>query len=465
MAYLMDDEENDKLKSDAGPGSAPASSANVAAPAGSAPKYTQSSFTSGKKLLQKNAQGGSPDLTSGIRDSIAQNQKGLGESRDAYQKSLADLSGQYNFGADDVLKSAKTGGADFDKIKGLLGGPGDVAAFDYKPNVDIQDINRLQSEAGTIGALREKAQKGGDYSYGRGQASLDAYLFGKSPGGRTSQVQDALAQRKALQGQTAEAIANQGAARDQTLAGIQSKIGDTQGALKSRLDNVYQEAQGELSGARKKAFEDSQGERKRSLLDQAKKKAAEMAMQYSKENPDSMAAYDSLRKYGYTDKDITEELQGRFYEQLREQALGQSGKLSGSSAGYLDGNQYFSPEKAAEFNRINELLGNKDRREASEFGFNTDLSDQRVNRAMGEATDRLKDAGDFAKGRGEKKEADRQAKGKDVRDKNKISVDRRGVIKKGKDKESDIVKKIKDKAKKKSKPKKKDKKLISKKRI
>lgn len=344
MAFLADESEEERLRTSGGqaaPGAV--SSAQGGAPASGAPqKYTQSNYTSGRMILDKNKNVAQPNLIGGFQEQAKERSKAIGEEADKYGQGLATERQKYQIGAPYIDKAIGGDTSQFSRIQQALRGPGDLATLNTQANLDIRDINKLNTQAGVSGELQQQAQKRGNFGYGQGQAALDAVLFGR--GGRANQVNQALTEKANIEKQAADVNA---AAEQQRLAarqGIDTDLSNLRNTLGSKLAGVNAAA---LSDRRRLGAEQRSDKALKKITSERRDEAIQLAKEQAQQIAGKDTAYAEFLKKKFTDAimgadnllDVKQDIQGNYYNK----------------------------DQAGQFNRINELLGKSDRADARDF--------------------------------------------------------------------------------------------------
>lgn len=306
------------------------------APSGANPSYTQSNFTSGKMILDANKDAQQPDLTQGFAQKAADASTGMAKAQTDYQKSLADKQAAYGY--DDNTVNSALGGDDasFQKLKSMLSGNDKVSAYAYNPNLDIQDVNKLNSTAGAQDELTQQAQKNNNFNYGQGQAALDATLFGRSATAQ-NQVQSALAQKKSVEDAAAKAATDQAAAQQAA-----------QGNITGKVSGLYSKLGGMLSGVQDQALQNRVNyiqEHGAGDQEAASKALYQTAVSQAKQQAEADAG---------GDPEYQKALESQYLDQIDKN------KNNLADLGYQDNNNYlYDDALAGRFNKLNDLLGNK----------------------------------------------------------------------------------------------------------
>ncbi len=364
MAIVREDDEEASLGSEAGSAGAAAPQAGGGSGGGLTP-YTKTGFSSAKKILDKNQGQGTPNIVGGIQKQAQSESQAIKDSSGAYNKSLQDAQGGYQWNDQGLDKGLGGDQAEFSKIQNILKGPAELGQYEYKPSMDVQDVNRLNTTVGAQGALKQQANSRGNYGYSRGQAALDAQLFNKDPMGRQQQVQQALQARQAVSNEAEQARIQQEAARQATLG----SMGQSSEALRSRLggmlDTKAGAAQRAAPGMINKAMAAAKERDSAAMYDQAKQEAQSRALQGTLTNKELQEAMAFLGKQGeFGDKNAQQYLEENYLQDLEK-----------NKGNYLDYDQlqdedYYDQGSAEEFNKIAELLGRTDRVQADDYSKN-----------------------------------------------------------------------------------------------
>jgi hypothetical protein len=189
---LQGQEASSGTDASASPGGAGAPSQGGAAN----PAYTQSSFASGKKILQKaNEEPLALQFGQQYKEEIGKAGTKLGEDTSKDLEAYNTAIQPFRFGDEDI-KNAESGN-DTKNLKGFLGkdyssGGSDV---DYKPfkadslSFDPNQFSQLGTSVGLQGELSKAQNAAGNNSYTRGQSALDSVIYGGRPEVR-SQIKD-----------------------------------------------------------------------------------------------------------------------------------------------------------------------------------------------------------------------------------------------------------------------------------
>ncbi len=342
MAYLKDDSEDEGLKGSSA-GQAPSGVGENQGPvksgiAPSNPKYTQSNYTSGRMILDKNKNSKQQNLLGDLNSNIDTKAQDVNNQFSNYQKNISETANPYTMGAEDIASAAKGDETKFTKIRDVLNSqPAQLGGFQATNGVDISDVNKLNTQAGVSNEFQKAAQKRGDFNYGQGQAALDATLFGKSSTGRNAQVGEALSKRAELDKQVADANSKAAAERaaaqaqiDSGFTNIKNNVTSSQQALKDAAARQGAELAEKYTG------KDVAREQSKALFDRAALEAKQQAQQIA---PKDQAYQDYL----YTNMLST----------LRSQMDDGNGFVDLS----YDNNPFYNEDQANQFNRLNALLG------------------------------------------------------------------------------------------------------------
>jgi hypothetical protein len=348
MAYLKQEEDDEALQgSDAGSAGTAAGTGASPAPAsaGSPNRYTQSNFTSGRMILNKNQDAALPDLGKGFNQKADERAKAIGDASTAYGQKAQGAADAYKFDDTEINKAVGGDTGAFSKIGEALRGPKAIDKFQAKPNLDIQDINKLNTAAGVSGELQKNAQERGDFNYGRGQSALDAQIFGRSDLGRKAQVGANLAKRQEV-GQLADQTT---AANENLRQAMERQMADNYGSLRQNVvsrQNAINSAAEAQAGSAAAGLAANQASRDDALYQDALKKIRERAQKEA----------GTAENYGEFNEGGKENPQEAMLYSIMKQALDKNRGKFAIAKSPTDKRMY-NEEQAAQFNRINSLLG------------------------------------------------------------------------------------------------------------
>jgi hypothetical protein len=350
--------------------------------------YTKSNFTSGRMILDKNQNSAQPDLAKGLEQRAQGAQQNVQTQAQTYNQGLADRQKQYTLGGDDfsgvatgrygearnadqqrqafLSRAVSADGNEFSRVQSLLQGPADEAAkFETSTGLNQQDINALNSSAGVASQIRNQMAGQGRTDYTRGQANLDAQLFGRSAEGRQAQVARA---------QSATDAANkfafdQMSAADQARTQTEDRIRQEREGIRGDVTNIQQ-------GIARMAQQRADDLNKKYTSKEYRTKAVEKAQKQGEKEISRVAKAEAGG-----DKNLERMIKEDLMAQLK------GGKFTSFKAKTLKGPAY-DDAQAAQFNRISGLLGTGDNAQATdlsgyggEAGINTSQITRNIKRA------------------------------------------------------------------------------------
>jgi hypothetical protein len=339
---VADDEEEQgpvQLGSEAGAAPGGGGMAQAGAPAQN--NFTKSNFVSGKTILEKNKQAPVVDLTADIQKKTQAQRDVLGKKQSEYDQGLGQQVSSTKLDRGAIEAGARGDTTQFNRINQLLSGAPQVQDFDAGTRgINIQDATALNTSAGVEAAMKQRAQQEGRAGYTQGQASLDAALFGRSAEGR-GQVQRAAAEKAKLDSEIATARDAAAAKKSQAMSQIGANQQDARTQLQDFLSGIDTRAKERVAVYNSDPNRRNQTNR-RAEGDGINKDIRSQAQQIEDRIAESIGQKDRTM---FDRQNFAQDLLGKY---IKTQ----------------DYNPLYEAEDAQQFNRIAELLGSSDRREA-----------------------------------------------------------------------------------------------------